>query len=59
MSLNKKDQEQAYLIRITKNLTQAEEEYAKAEAALKQAKAVKEKATRELNDYKKLVGDAK
>ena len=55
MSLDKKDQEQAYLTRVTKNLTQAEKEFEKAEANLLQAKAVKEKATRELADYEDLV----
>lgn len=59
MSLDKKQQEQAYLTRITKNLKQAEEELKTAEKALRQAKAVKERASRELDDYKKLVGDAK
>lgn len=59
MSLDKKQQEEAYLTRITKNLNQAEEELKRAERALQQAKAVKEKARRELDDYNKLVGDAK
>jgi transposase len=54
MSLEKKDQEQAYLSRVTKNLTQAEQDLKKAEANLLLAKAVKEKATRELADYEQL-----
>lgn len=54
MSLAKKDQEQAYLTRIESNLTQAEQELKKAEANLLLAKAVKEKATRELADYEQL-----
>ncbi len=54
MSLDKKDQERAYLTRITKNLTNAEKELERAEANLLQAKALKEKATRELADYNNL-----
>lgn len=55
MSLDKKDQAQAYLTRITRNLTQAEKEFKRAEATLLQAKAIKEKAARELADYEELV----
>lgn len=55
MSLDKKDQERAYLTRITKNLTNAQKELERAEANLLQAKALKEKATRELADYNNLV----
>lgn len=55
MSLDKKDQERAYLTRITKNLTNAEKKLERAEANLLQAKALKEKATRELADYNNLV----
>jgi multidrug resistance efflux pump len=54
MSLDKKDQERAYLTRITKNLTNAEKKLERAEANLLQAKALKEKATRELADYNNL-----
>lgn len=54
MSLEKKDLQQAYLTRITNNLNQAEKELEKAEANLLQAKAVKEKASRELADYEQL-----
>lgn len=57
MSLDKKDQEQAYLTRITRNLTQAKKEFERAEAILLQAKALKEKTIRELADYKELVVD--
>jgi hypothetical protein len=54
MSLDKKDQEQAYLTRITRNLTQAKKEFERAQATLVQAKAIKEKAARELADYEEL-----
>ncbi len=54
MSLEKKDLQQAYLTRITNNLNEAEKELKKAEANLLQAKAVKEKASRELADYEQL-----
>lgn len=57
MGLDKKDQEQAYLTRITKNLTQAEKELERAETALRHANAIKEKAARELADYKELVAN--
>jgi hypothetical protein len=55
MSLDKKDQQQAYLTRITKNFELATENSTKAQEALNQAKALQIKAARELADYKKLV----
>ena len=57
MSLDKKDQQQAYLTRITKNYEVATENYSKAQEALNQAKALKIKAARELADYKELVAN--